>query len=182
MIKILRQLYAAAKKEYLFRKDLSIRYPTCFFEQGLVIKGPLENMILEDNIIVQSNVMIHLGGMEWCQKKGSLQIGKNSIISPNVVIYAAGPAGVIAGKNFGCGPGVKIFSSTQDYSKSLNDHIFEPVIFGDNVQLGANVVVSPGVTIGSNTFIGAGSVVLTDIPANCLAGGIPAKFIKNFNK
>jgi len=181
MINILKQLYSTAKKQYLLKRKFNTRYPTCSFEEGLIIKGPLENLFLEENVMIQSNVMIHLGGMEWCQNKGLLRLGENSIISPNVVIYAAGPGGVIAGKNFGCGPGVKIFASTQDASKSLNDHIFKPVIFGDNVQLGANVVVSPGVTIGSNTFIGAGSVVLTDIPANCLAGGIPAKFIKEFS-
>ncbi len=180
MIKIFRQLYSTLRKEYIFRKALEKHYPNCYFEQGLIIKGPLKNMRLKNNVVIQSNVTIHLGGMEWCQNKGSLEIGEDSIISPNVVIYAAGPGGVKAGKNFGCGPGVKIFSSTQNYSKSLNDHIFESVTFGDNVQLGANVVISPGVTIGSNTFVGAGSVVLTNIPANCLAGGIPAKFIKEF--
>ena len=44
-----------------------------------------------------------------------------------------------------------------------------PITIGDNVWLGANVVVLPDVTIGENSVIGAGSIVAKDIPANCIA-------------
>jgi len=181
MIKIFRQLYSASKKEYLLREALNKHYPNCSFEQGLIIKGPLKNMKLKKNVVIQSNVTIHLGGMDWCQNEGSLEIGEDSIISPNVIIYAAGPGGVKVGKNFGCGPGVKIFSSTQDYLQPLNNLLFKPVTLGNHVMLAANVVVSPGVTIGNNTFVCAGAVVIDDLPDNCLAGGIPAKLIKYIN-
>ena len=49
---------------------------------------------------------------------------------------------------------------------------------GDNVWLGVNVVVLKGVHIGANTIIGAGSVVVSDIPANTIAAGNPCKVIK----
>ena len=48
-----------------------------------------------------------------------------------------------------------------------------PITIGDNVWLGANVVVLPDVTIGENSVIGAGSIVTKDIPANCIAFGSP---------
>ncbi|HXK17294.1 MAG TPA: DapH/DapD/GlmU-related protein [Polyangiaceae bacterium] len=54
----------------------------------------------------------------------------------------------------------------------------EPVILEDNVWLAARVIVLPGVTIGRNSVIGAGSVVTRDIPPNVLAAGIPAKVIR----
>lgn len=53
-----------------------------------------------------------------------------------------------------------------------------PVILEENVWLAARVIVLPGVTIGTNSVIGAGSVVTKDIPPNVLAAGIPAKVIR----
>jgi acetyltransferase-like isoleucine patch superfamily enzyme len=53
-----------------------------------------------------------------------------------------------------------------------------PVILGDNVWLGANVVVTTGVTIGRRSVIGANSVVTTDIPEFSIAAGAPATVLK----
>ena len=50
-----------------------------------------------------------------------------------------------------------------------------PITIGDNVWIGGNVMVLPGVTIGENSVIGAGSVVTRDIPANVVAFGAPCK-------
>lgn len=52
-----------------------------------------------------------------------------------------------------------------------------PITIGDNVSLGAGVVVNPGVTIGDDTVVGAGSVVIDDLPEGVLAVGNPAKVI-----
>lgn len=53
-----------------------------------------------------------------------------------------------------------------------------PVILEENVWLAARVIVLPGVTIGKNSVIGAGSVVTKDVPANVLAAGVPAKVLR----
>ena len=53
-----------------------------------------------------------------------------------------------------------------------------PVKIGNGVWIGSNVVVLPGVTIGDNTVIGAGSVVTKDIPANVVAVGNPCKVLR----
>jgi acetyltransferase-like isoleucine patch superfamily enzyme len=55
------------------------------------------------------------------------------------------------------------------------------VIIGENVWLGSNVDVLLGVKIGDNSVIGAGSIVVDDIPAYCVAVGNPAKVIKRYN-
>jgi acetyltransferase-like isoleucine patch superfamily enzyme len=57
----------------------------------------------------------------------------------------------------------------------------KPVIIGDNVWLGANVVVLKGVEIGENTVIGANSLVTRNIPANVIAAGNPCKAIVKIN-
>lgn len=56
-----------------------------------------------------------------------------------------------------------------------------PIHIGDNVWIGANVIVLPGVTIGNGAVIGAGSTVTKDIPSNVLAVGSPAKPIKTID-
>lgn len=52
------------------------------------------------------------------------------------------------------------------------------VVIGDDVWIGANAVILPGVTIGSHVVVAAGAVVTKDVPANTLVGGVPAKIIK----
>lgn len=57
----------------------------------------------------------------------------------------------------------------------------KPVVIESNVWLGDNVVVLPGVTIGSGSIIGANSVVSKDVPKNTISVGVPAKVIKEYN-
>ena len=56
--------------------------------------------------------------------------------------------------------------------------ITKPITIGNNVYIGVNTIILPGVTIGDNVVIGAGAVVSKDIPSNSLAVGVPAKVIK----
>jgi acetyltransferase-like isoleucine patch superfamily enzyme len=57
----------------------------------------------------------------------------------------------------------------------------KPVVIGDDVWIGANAVILPGVTIGSHCVIAAGAVVTKDVPDYTLAGGVPAKTIKDLS-
>lgn len=56
--------------------------------------------------------------------------------------------------------------------------ITKPIVVGDNVYIGNNAIILPGVTIGSNVVIGAGAIVSRDIPDNSVAVGVPARVIK----
>jgi maltose O-acetyltransferase len=58
----------------------------------------------------------------------------------------------------------------------------KPIVIGDNVWLGGGVIVCPGVSIGENSVIGAGSVVAKDIPANAVAVGSPARVIRRIGE
>ena len=57
----------------------------------------------------------------------------------------------------------------------------QPVVIGDDVWIGANAVILPGVTIGHHVVVAAGAVVTKDVPDNCVVGGIPAKILKDLN-
>ena len=54
----------------------------------------------------------------------------------------------------------------------------KPITIGNDVWIGGNCTILPGVTIGNNVIIAAGAVVTKDIPDNCVAAGVPAKVIK----
>ena len=58
----------------------------------------------------------------------------------------------------------------------------KPVAIGDDVWIGGNVTILPGVTIGDRAIIGAGSVVTEDIPADCVAVGAPARVVKELQR
>jgi len=53
------------------------------------------------------------------------------------------------------------------------------VRIGDDVWIGGNVTIVPGVTIGQNVVVAAGAVVTKDVPDNVLVGGVPAKILKH---
>ena len=56
--------------------------------------------------------------------------------------------------------------------------IAKPVKIGDDVWIGGNVTILPGITIGNNVVVAAGAVVTKDVPDNTLVGGVPAKAIR----
>ena len=80
-----------------------------------------------------------------------------------------------------CAPNVTISTTghpVHPYYRTRGAHSSLPIVIEDNVWIGANVAIMPGVTIGKNSVIGAGSVVTRDIPANVVAFGTPCRVIR----
>lgn len=103
------------------------------------------------------------------------QLGQNSRLGGEIIL----------GDYVMMGPDVVIMAVTHDVSDNTkpmidptNPSIENPVIIGDNVWIGTRVIIMPGVKIGSNTIIGAGSVVTKSFPENSVIAGVPAKLIK----
>lgn len=83
------------------------------------------------------------------------------------------------------GPNVTIATAGHPILPELREKNYQyniPVHIGKNCWLGAGVVVLPGVTIGDNTVIGAGSIVTKDIPANVVAVGNPCRVLREINE
>lgn len=81
------------------------------------------------------------------------------------------------------GPDVIILTSNHridSVSVPMNEQgsIIDKVIIGNDVWIGARVIILPGCKVGNGVVIGAGAVVTKDIPDYCVVGGIPAKVIK----
>ena len=78
-------------------------------------------------------------------------------------------------------PNVAIYTAGHPIHPDSRNSMYEygiQVSIGDNCWLGGNTIVCPGVKIGNNVVIGAGSVVTKDIPANVVAMGTPAKVVR----
>ena len=93
--------------------------------------------------------------------------------------YIQARNGIKIGHNLRMGPNVGLISSnhdTNDYDKWVST---KPIIIGDNVWIGMNAVVLPGVTIGDNVLVAANSVVIADVPPNTIVAGAPCKPIGN---
>lgn len=112
----------------------------------------------------------------------NITIGDRSNINRNCMIWAGDNAKVIIGKDCLTGPGVTIIASKYDVKGRNIIRSYPPfekdIIIGNDVWLGANVVVLPGVKIGDGAIVGSGSVVTKDIEPYTVVAGIPAKEIK----
>lgn len=94
---------------------------------------------------------------------GKVKIGDNAQIAPNVAIYTAGHPIHPDSRNSGYEYGIDI-------------------TIGDNVWIGGNTCIMPGVTIGNNVVIGGGSVVNKDLPDNVIAVGNPCKVVRKITE
>lgn len=114
-----------------------------------------------------------------CDYGYNIEIGENFYSNYNCVILDC--AKVKIGKNVLLAPNVGIYTAGHPVHYEFRNAEYEyafPITIGDNVWIGGNVVINPGVTIGDNCVIGSGSVITKDIPANSIAVGNPCKVIR----
>ncbi len=118
----------------------------------------------------------------WCDYGYNIEIGENFYANVNCVILDG--AKVEFGDNVFVAPGCGFYTAGHPFDVEQRNSGLEyalPIRIGNNVWIGAHVCVLPGVTIGDNCVIGAGSVVNKDIPAGSLAAGNPCKVIRKID-
>lgn len=113
------------------------------------------------NISIGQNTFVNTNCMFLDNNK--ITIGKNGLIAPYVQIYTATHPLSASERIIEQGANSRYLTSTK------------PVTIGDNVWIGGNSIIFPGVTIGNNVTIGGGSVVTKDIPDDVLAFGNPCE-------
>lgn len=115
-----------------------------------------------------------------CDYGLNIHVGDRFLANFNVTILDIAPVHI--GNDCMIGPGTCIITVNHPLSpKGRRNHlgIAKPITIGNDVWIGANCTILPGVTIGNNVVVAAGAVVTKDVPDNCVVAGVPAKKIKN---
>jgi acetyltransferase-like isoleucine patch superfamily enzyme len=160
------------------------------YGQPIIIQVHDTRIVIENNVTLNSNKEnYHLNMHSPCKllldrPGATIKIGTNTRIH-GTCIHAY--ESIVIGEN------CLIAANTQIFDGNGHDLSFEnvmnrintrgsvkPVFIEDNVWIGTNVVVLPGVRIGYGSVISANSVVYKDIPPMCVAGGNPAKVLKQY--
>lgn len=115
-----------------------------------------------------------------CDNGLNIHVGDEFLANYNVTILDI--SNVTMGDNVWIGPNTLITTINHPISpKGRRQHlgISKPVRIGNDVWIGGNCTILPGVTIGNNVVVAAGAVVTKDVPDNCVVGGVPAIKIRD---
>jgi len=136
---------------------------------------------------ILNGVLGKMGAGSWieppfyCDYGFNITVGNDFYMNFDCVVLDVAP--VTIGNNVMCGPKVQLLTATHsldpDERNFSGTELGKPIVIGDRVWIGAGVIVCPGVTIGNEAVIGAGSVVTRDIPPRVFAAGNPCRVIKN---
>lgn len=161
-----------------------------FFPKALLIRRPFYKRGKRSSIIVSEGTITGRNCRFETYKNGRISIGKRCHIGDYVRITCSNSVKI----GDDCFFASKVLITDSSHGNYSNEPFTSPLIppndrpliyssteIGKNVWLGENVVVLPGVTIGDGCVVGANAVVSKDLPPNTIAGGIPAKSLKQWN-
>ena len=116
----------------------------------------------------------------YCDCGRRMRFGKNITINKGATFLSAGIIEIE--DNVLIGPDVKIATVNHDCKDRHNKYYFKKVVIKNNAWICMGAIICPGVTIGENSVVAAGSVVTKDVEANTMVGGNPAVFIKRIDQ
>jgi maltose O-acetyltransferase len=115
-----------------------------------------------------------------CDYGYRIRVGARTFV--NYGLVALDVASIEIGDDVQIGPNVQLLTPTHPLepdARRAKWEAAEPIAIEGNVWLGGGVIVLPGVTIGENTVVGAGSIVTRDLPPNVVAAGNPARVVRS---
>jgi len=150
------------------------------------------NAIPNENALRRSSVLEHLLGNLgpgtqvrspfFCDYGVHIRIGRNGFVNYGCMFLDCNL--ITIGDDVQIAPGVHIYTALHPLdatSRKSGLEAAQPVFIGNNVWLGGGCMVCPGVRVGDNSVIGAGSVVVSDVPANRLAVGNPCRIVRELH-
>ncbi len=143
---------------------------------GVRARSQAERQALLTEIFAEVGAGVDIRPPFHCDYGYNIRVGANVFINFNCVILDV--VAVAIGEKTQIGPGVQILTADHPRDPVLRAQMLEfgrPVSIGANVWIGAGALILPGVRIGDDALIGAGSVVTRDVPPGCTVYGNPAR-------
>ena len=160
------------------------KYINSFISKNTMIRyDSLDKIQIGKGVLVCEYTLLAARGAEYSTQNSFLSIGDNTFIGEFNNIRATGGE-IIIGNNCNISQHCTLVSSNHSLAKGINiseqkwDETKVGIYIGDDVWIGANSVILPGVTIGDGAVIGAGSIVTKNVPSNAIVAGNPARIIK----
>ncbi len=172
------KLYDANYNEDLMKERLMVK-DKCFEYNNIKPSKIEERTEIMKQILGKTGNQFLIEQPFICDYGYNIEIGENFYSNHNLVILDANK--VKFGDNVFIAPNCGFYTAGHplDYeTRNKGLEYAKPIEVGNNVWIGGNVVVLPGVKIGDNVVIGAGSIVTKDIPSNSVAVGNPCRVIK----
>ncbi|KNB54111.1 sugar O-acetyltransferase [Streptomyces caatingaensis] len=144
--------------------------------------GPAERHALLARLLGSVGEGVRIRAPFHCDFGYHISVGAGTFVNFGAVFLDAAP--ITLGADVQIGPNVQLLTPTHPLDPERRRAGWEralPVTVGDNVWLGGGVIVCPGVTIGAETVVGAGSVVTCDLPPGVLAVGNPARVVRTLD-
>lgn len=171
------QNYDAADSQ-LVEERLACRELLAQFNQSSPSQETKRNALLS-KLIGQKGHNFYIEPPFNCDYGSNIEAGNNFYANFGCTLLDVAP--IKLGDDVQLGPGVQIYTATHPLDPVLRKSGTEyglVITVGNNVWIGGNAVLCPGISIGDNSVVAAGSVVIKDVPENVLVGGNPAGIIK----
>ncbi|MCX5317100.1 sugar O-acetyltransferase [Streptomyces sp. NBC_00154] len=164
------------------RADTERRIELCEAYNTAARATPAERRKILEDLLGPVGADVNIRAPFYCDYGARITIGPRTFINFGAVFLDAAP--ITIGADVQIGPNVQLLTPSHELDTERRRAGWEkadPVTIGDNVWLGGGVIVCPGVAIGADTVVGAGSVVTKDLPSGVLAVGSPARVIRTLD-